>query len=182
MLYEYHEFNKNVLSSEHQDYREIHYVEMALAEAWRWKLDEEYFKMFISHKMCIWWAYCNDESFNATNYTYRHRMSVLHSMRDDRHRHLFKYHYLNDDSKFAWTLDNIRTYRHQMEVDTKLDEPNQTSDQVVEDWLHAENETLEMVDAEGEDNDLPFTAPDENMTPEQRSIQWAIQHGGANNL
>ena len=122
MLYEYHEFTKNVLSrSDNQIYREIHYAEMALEEAWRWKLDEEYLKMTMAHKMCIWWAYMNDETFNTLGNRYRSRMKAIWEMRDDRLKHLFENHYLNADSEFCWTLDHIRAYRYQMPAETRLE-------------------------------------------------------------
>ena len=201
MLYEYHEYNKNILSrgrNNHQNYREVYYAEMAVEEAWRWKLDKEHFTMVMSHKMCIWWSHLNDETFSTTNHTYRSRMYALHRMNGVDHRHLFEHHYLNGDSEMLWTLDNIRAY-HAPSPDDRLDWLNlleryekrqremadenltmEGADEAMREWLESNN-----------DEDLPFTAPnidrptpvvEEDMTPEQRTIQWAIQHGGANNL
>ena len=48
----------------------------------------------------------------------------------------------------------------------------EADNEAIESWLHQE----------GEHDDLPFEVPDENMTPEQRAIQWAINRGGAQNL
>ena len=56
----------------------------------------------------------------------------------------------------------------------RLDENrrNEDGDNVVQEWLHQN------------DDEMPFevVAEDENMTPEQRAIQWAINRGGAQNL
>ena len=182
MLYEYHDFNKNVLNrSDHQDYIEIHYAEMALEEAWRWKLDKEHFKMVMSHKMCIWWSYMNDETFNATNHTYRRRMVNLHNMGNNDHTHLFEHHYLNDDSEFVWTLDNIRAYRHEVKADTRLDESLRERHARRQQEMADENQSLEhdpVINAWLQQDD----STSEDMTPEQRAIQLAIHHGGAQNL
>ena len=179
MLYEYHDYNKNVLSrADEQDYREVHYIEMAMEEAWRWKLEEEHFRMVMAHKMCIWWSYCSNQIFDVQGYIYRRRMQCIHGMRYDRMKHLFEQHYLNEDSEFAWSLDNIRAYRY-IEPDDRLDKSSNEgdidTDETVRDWFESTDTDTDI---------LPFSDPPitEDMTPEQRAIQWAIQHGGANNL
>ena len=132
----------------------------------------------MAHKMCVWWADLNDETFNTLDNRYRSRMKSLWNMQDGRFKHLFKHHYLNDDSEFCWTLDSIRAYRQRITTDARLDENQRNEDggNIVQEWLNANGQ-----DADG----LPFNAPevpDENMTPEQRAIQWAIENGGAQNL
>ena len=186
MLYEYHEFNMNIMNrSDSQNYIEIHFAEMSIDQAWRWKLDEDYQMMFMCHKMCIWWSDLSNETFNASNNRYRRRMRQLFTMNRSNMKHLFEHHYLNDESTMTWTLDSIRAYRAP-EPDARLDD-NQlnlagafpTRSQTVND------ETVETVEAWlNEDDDLPFDDPGpvDDMTPEQRTIQWAMQRGGANNL
>ena len=186
MLYEIHEFFRNIINrSDSGDYREVHYIEMAMEEAWRWKLDADYLKFTMAHKMCVWWAYLNDETFNTLGNRYKSRMNILWNMQDGRFKHLFKHHYLNDDSEFCWTIDSIRAYRQRIESeqrpDARLDENrrNEEADTVVQDWLS---------DVRVPANDDPFDPQqlanevDENVTPEQRAIQWAIENGGAQNL
>ena len=186
MLYEIHEFFRNIINrSDSGDYREVHYIEMAMEEAWRWKLDSDYLKITMAHKMCIWWAYLNSETFNTLGNRYKSRMNILWNMQDGRFKHLFKHHYLNDDSEFCWTIDSIRAYRQRIESeqrpDARLDENrrNEEADTVVQDWLS---------DVRVPANDDPFDPQqlanevDENVTPEQRAIQWAIENGGAQNL
>jgi hypothetical protein len=140
---------------------------MAMYEAWRWHLDKDYLKMIMCHKMCIWWAYLNSETFIATNNVYKSRIRELFNMSDANIRDIFEHHYLNEESTMVWTIDSIREYRVLTERrESPSVDNNISNDQVVEEWIR-----------EGQINEAV-----EEMTPEQRSIQWAIQHGGANNL
>ena len=99
-------------------------------------------------------------------------MRVLFNMSRPSMTHLFEHHYLNDESRMVWTMDSIRAYRLPRS-DDRLDENqnNEDADSQIRDWLEASEEP--------EDSFEPIS---EDMTSEQRTIQWAIQNGGANNL
>jgi hypothetical protein len=109
-------------------------------------------------------------------------MRELNNMTPLNREHLYNTHVVDvasvEDSQFGWCLDTVMAYRAPRE-DDKLDGPVvkslhdlQADDQAIEDWLHAE----------GDDEEMPFSAPDPDITPEQRAIQWAVTRGGAQNL
>ena len=177
MLYEMHEFLTNIMHRTSNDnYREIHFAELALMEAWRWNLDWDYLKFTMCHKMCIWWATINGESFTATSTRYRRRAKTLYNMTDKNFKHLFEYHYLNEKSEIVWTVSNIQDYRAPQ--DNETEETTVINDTIVEDWLNSE----EPMPFDTPNMGRPTLIEDEDMTAEQRSIRWAIQNGGANNL
>tara|TARA_R100001530_G_scaffold134537_1_gene109593 strand:- start:209 stop:1381 length:1173 start_codon:yes stop_codon:yes gene_type:complete len=175
ILYEFHEFETYVLNR--LDTRrpdEVLFIEEAINQAWRSDLDENYFTMMLCHKMSMWWSDVNDETFTVNSGQYRKRMRMMYNMSPNNRLHLFKHHYLNHDSKFEWRLDTVSDYHAPPSKDEPLVEryarrQRETADEdttfdAIEDWLHQEE-------------------PDrEDMTPEQRAIQWAVSNGGAQNL
>jgi hypothetical protein len=178
-LYEFHDFDTNILHRrETEGYTEIPFAELALKQVWRWDLDKDYFVLDMCHKMCIWWSYSNNESFTASSSRYRQRMRQLYNMHPRTRNHLFEHHYLNDESDFVWTLDNVMNYRLPLlkrklkreEVLQDLQEASNERD-VVQEWLHQE-----------EPNREDLVIEEESITPEQRAIQWAVNNGGAQNL
>jgi len=189
-LYEFHDFEVNILHRrEAEGYIEIPFAELALNQAWRWDQDGDYLTLDICHKMCIWWSYSNNESFTASSSRYRQRMRQLYNMHPRTRNHLLQHHYLNDESDFVWTLDNVINYKLPLlkrklkreevleDLQEASNETDRVSDDVIRDWLN-------------DDEPMPFDAPnredlvieEENMTPEQRAIQWAVNNGGAQNL
>ena len=187
MLYEFHEFEVHILHRrENQNREEIHFAELAINQSWKWDLDRDYLTMTMCHKMSIWWAYVNDETFVETSSRYRERIKLLYNMNPNNIRHLFEHHYLNDESEFVWTSENVTEYVVPL-LKRKLDrmeaseegenQGNIESDALIQNWLH-------------NDDELPFENPDigrpspedDNMTAEQRAIQWAVHNGGAQNL
>tara|TARA_Y100000034_G_scaffold9130_1_gene9833 strand:- start:178 stop:471 length:294 start_codon:yes stop_codon:yes gene_type:complete len=90
--------------------------------------------------------------------------------------HLFEHHYLNDESDFVWTLDNVINYKlpllkRKLKREEILEDRASNERDIIEEWLHQE-----------EPNREDLVIEEENMTPEQRAIQWAVNNGGAQNL
>ena len=174
MLFEIYDLFTNIINRD-SEYTELFYIEMCVSEAWRYHIFREYDKLMMVYHCIQRWYYVNNEPFTTTGIRsnrYQMRIKTLWRLYGPDIQYLYENH-LHDDSKFVWTLDNVKKF-------TRPKEKAITSpvDDVITEWLH-QNDPDELPPNMGRPAPL---VDDTDMTPEQRSIQWAIQHGGANNL
>jgi len=160
MLYELNEFM--TLMNDDDRNRRGYYVEMALREGCRQDIENDYFKLSITHKLCRQWSQQWGDTFSILGSRYRGRMTLLWDKSKESLNHLFENHYLNDKSEFVWTVDNVRSYT----VPSDFSTPEEILEEALDDVFE----------------DLGIEPVVEALTIEQRTIQWAIANGGAQNL
>ena len=180
MVYELWDYTINIRNRDRSDHhREIPFIEMSLKAIQTYSIVQAYETLVQTHIMSKWWFLTDNIPFRPDSSVYRSRMRELNNMTPSNRTHLYLTELGNKDSEFSWNADTIREYRA-FASDDRPDENqrNEDGDNVLQEWLHANDE---------DEDHLPFEAPavselDENMTPEQRAIQWAINRGGAQNL
>ena len=174
MVYELWDYTVNIRNRDRSEsYRDILFIEMSLKAIQTYSIVQSYETLVQTHIMTKWWFYTDGATFRLHGALYRTRMRELNNMSPTNRDHLYLTEVGNKDSEFGWCSDTVRGHRA-------------TSDETVEEtesfdeaqaWLH-------------EEEPMPFSTPnredlvveEENMTPEQRAIQWAIGRGGAQNL
>jgi len=178
MLYELHDYTINTRNRDRNDmHRDIPFVEMSVKAMNTYSIERIYDILVQTHMMAKWWSHTHGENpLMVHTSTYRRRMRELNNMNPIDRSHLFADHVGNKDSEFGWCLDTVAAYR--------APRPDDDLDKTVVKSLHelqADDEVQDWLHAEGED-DMPFSVPDPDQSPEQRAIQWAISRGGAQNL
>ena len=171
MLYELYDYTINSRNRDRNNMRrDIVFIEMSIKAINTYSIERTYDILVQTHKMAKWWSYTHDESpLMVHTSSYRRRMRELNNMNPIDRAHLYADHVGNKNSEFGWGIDTVSMYRAPRPDDV-LDQPVEDTESFddVEAWLHEEVPAISELD--------------ENMTPEQRAIQWAINRGGAQNL
>ena len=184
MLYELWDYTINVRNRDRTDtHRDIPFVELSVKAMNTYSIERSYEILVQTHTMAKWWSLVQGSTVCSNTSSYRRRMRELNNMNTRDRDHLYDTHIVDvksiEDSKFGWCLDAVQGYRAP-QPDDKLDNNYKDKARAL---IDADNEAIESwLHAEGEDDDLPFGAPDPALTPEQRAIQWAVSRGGAQNL
>ena len=166
------------------NYNTIHwYVEEVIRDAYLFnEYQEDYFTMKITIDMVTYWFI--QEGLDVHEGTrYRDRCRAIYNMNKKDRLSLFKIHHL-ENTDFEWCLDNIRSYRAPVSKDDKPVEEIKTPFDPLDVMSAAEiiNEPPIQGDREQEPHEAGIVTDNNDMTPEQRAIQWAIDNGGAQNL
>ena len=168
MLYELWDYSINIKNRDRSDtYRDIAFIEMSIKALNTYSIVQPYETLVQTHIMAKWWFYTDNMTFRPDSHLYRSRMRELNSMAPTDRNHLYITEVGNKDSEFGWSADTVRGPR--VPIDEIVEETESFDD--VEAWLHQEEPDREELIIEEQD-----------MTPEQRAIQWAINRGGAQNL
>jgi hypothetical protein len=178
MLYELWDYTINCRNRDRNDnHRDIPFAELTVKAMNTYSINRAYDVLVQTHTMAKWWSFTHNESIITSVHTstYRRRMRELNNMNSNDRDHLFL-QVGNKNSDFGWSCETVMAHRAPR-PDDRLDETIVKSLKELQD----DDEIQEWLQQEGED-DMPFTAPDPNQSPEQRAIQWAISRGGAQNL
>ena len=174
MVYELWDYTVNIRNRDRSEsYRDILFIEMSLKAIQTYSIVQSYETLMQTHIMAKWWFCTDGSTFRSHGALYRTRMRELNNMSPTNRDHLYLTEVGNKDSEFGWCSDTVRG--HRATSDETVEETESFDE--AEAWLH-------------EEEPMPFSTPnredlvieEENMTPEQRAIQWAIGRGGAQNL
>ena len=148
-------------------HKPIHFVEEVIVSAGFLKPELHYDRLIKVHTCCVRWAEANKEALILTGERYRNRVSMIIGNCTDHYIDILYQHAIQK-TEFVWTRDNIDKCKNIAEP-PKIDEDLPDA---INTWLDNVDTSVERVE-----NDVS-----EDLTPEQRTLLWATQLGGANNL
>jgi hypothetical protein len=210
-LYEIQDLNRNIISRvvSRQSYRPLVIAEEALGASDWPSLMTAYDKLYLAYQiMKFWIAKHENIQVDYTDIEFVRRFKRLHNLSLRALLHLNANH-CNDNSTFEWTINEVENYHVALEdSEDTYQEYMQSIDnqQAVRSFInHVDNPVFEahdvvlesdrieqirnmrrraqeIVDRARENQSAQESPTNDELTAEQRTIQWAINNGGANNL
>jgi hypothetical protein len=210
-LYEIQDLNRNIISRvvSRQSYRPLVIAEEALGASDWPSLMTAYDKLYLAYQiMKFWIAKHENIQVDYTDIEFVRRFKRLHNLSLRALLHLNANH-CNDNSTFEWTINQVENYHVALEdSEDTYQEYMQSIDnqQAVRSFInHVDNPVFEahdvvlesdrieqirnmrrraqeIVDRARENQSAQESPTNDELTAEQRTIQWAINNGGANNL